>query len=163
MVGYVKHNFFERYRAFESLEHLNRLLEGWLAEVADRRCHGTVKEIVAERFEGERAYLQDLPPVRFDTSYRETRRVALDAFVDVRANRYSVPGHLCGQTVAVHIGLDERIKIYDADGELAAEHRLRPATAGWQVVPSHHARLWRETFQVQTRDLRCYEEARPWS
>jgi transposase len=163
MVGYVKHNFFQRYRDFETLEHINRLLQGWLVEVADRRFHGTVKEIVAERFEEERPHLQSLSPVRFDTSYRKTRRVALDAFVDVHGNRYSVPAHMCGETVAVHIGLDDRLRVFDAAGELVAEHLLRPVTAGWQVVPSHHARLWRETFQVQTRDLRCYEEARPWS
>jgi transposase len=51
MVGYIKHNFFERYRSFESFEHMNRLAERWLREEADRRVHGTVKEVVAERFE----------------------------------------------------------------------------------------------------------------
>ena len=53
MVGYVKGNFFVRYRSFESWAHLNQLAERWLAEEADQRLQGTVKEVVAERFERE--------------------------------------------------------------------------------------------------------------
>ena len=49
-VGYVKHHFFVRYRAFESWAHLNQLAEQWLREEADPRVHGTVHEVVAERF-----------------------------------------------------------------------------------------------------------------
>ncbi len=158
MVGYVKHNFFQRYRAFESLAHLNALLERWLAEVADRRVHGTLKEEIASRFERERSHLKALPPIRFDTSYRLVRRVALDAFIDVRGNRYSVPAHLVGETVAVRLALDGALKIFDADDHLVAEHRLRPASDGWQVVPEHHARLWQQV-KVSPRDLACYEEA----
>jgi len=158
MVRYVKENFFQRYRAFESLAHLNALLERWLVEVADARVHGTLKEVVATRFERERPHLKALPPVRFDTSYRELRRVALDAFIDVRGNRYSVPAHLVGETVAVRLALDGALKIFDTEDRLVAEHRLRPASAGWQVVPEHHARLWQQV-RVPPRDLACYEKA----
>jgi hypothetical protein len=35
MVGYIKGNFFVRYRSFESWTHLNRLAERWLAEEAN--------------------------------------------------------------------------------------------------------------------------------
>lgn len=45
MVGYVKQNFFVRYRAFDSWAHLNQLFEQWLREEADPRVHGTVKEV----------------------------------------------------------------------------------------------------------------------
>jgi transposase len=58
MVGYIKHNFFVRYRSFDSWAHLNQLHpEGtrqWLREEADPRLHGTVKEIVSERFAAEK-------------------------------------------------------------------------------------------------------------
>ncbi len=162
MVRYVKENFFQRYRAFESLGHLNRLLAQWLGEVADGRVHGTHKAVVRERFEEERSHLSALPPVRFDTSYRESRRVALDAFIDVRGNRYSVPAHLCGETVAVRIALDGTLKVFDAEGMLVAEHRLRPREAGWQVVPEHHARLWQD-LKVESRSLERYEEVASWN
>ena len=90
MVGYLKQHFFVRYRAFESWAHLNQLAEQWLSAEADQRLQGTVKEIVAERFVRELPFLHRLPSVRYDTAYRESRRVSWDGYVDVRGNRYSV-------------------------------------------------------------------------
>jgi len=158
MVGYIKHHFFVRYRRFESLADLNRLAEQWLASEADQRVHGTVREVVAERFAREAAALKALPAVRFDTSYRERRFVAWDGYVDVRGNRYSVPDELRGQAVTVRIRLDDVVDVYDAGDHQVAEHRLRPVGQGWSTVPTHHERLWRETLVVQRRDLRIYEE-----
>ena len=66
MVGYVKGNFFVRYRAFESWAHLNQLAEQWLAEEADQRVQGTVKEVVAERFLREAPCLKPLPLQRYE-------------------------------------------------------------------------------------------------
>jgi len=42
MVGYIKQNFFVRYRSFESWGHFNQLAERWLAEEADLRMQATV-------------------------------------------------------------------------------------------------------------------------
>jgi transposase len=58
MVRYIKENFFVRYREFESLTHLNQLAEQWLRQEADQRLHGTVKEVVAERFARQVAALE---------------------------------------------------------------------------------------------------------
>jgi len=161
-VAYVKTHFFQRYRAFESLVHLNQQLEQWLLDVADQRIHGTLKVRVADRFTEEQPHLQALPSVRFDTCYRETRRVALDAFIDVMGNRYSVPAHLCGERVVIRRSLDGKLKVFDAQGTLVAEHRLRAAHEGWQIVPDHHARLWQD-LSVQTRSLSAYEEVATWN
>ncbi len=161
MVGYVKHHFFARYRSFESWAHLNQLAEQWLLEEADPRVHGTVHEIVAERFAREAPHLYPLPPVRFDTGYHERRWVAWDAYVDVRGNRYSVPDGLCGQEVAVRIGLDDRITILDPEGRVVAEHLQLPAARGWQTVPGHHARLWQQALAVERRALSAYAEVVP--
>jgi transposase len=157
MVGYVKDHFFQRYRHFDSWAHLNQQLEAWLHDVADQRVHGTVHEVVGERFCDERPHLRPLSALRFDTSYRERRRVALDAYIEVRANRYSVPAHLVGTWVTVHLGLDGWMKVFDADEHLVAHHQLKGPEHGWQVDPHHHARLW-QGLQVQTRDLECYRE-----
>ena len=151
MVGYVKQHFFVRYREFESWEHLNRLAEQWLATEADRRVHGTVREVVAERFARETPHLKPLPARRFDTAYRERRFVSWDGYVAVRGNRYSAPTELCGQAVTVRIDLAGFLAVYDAAGEVVAEHRLQPATDGWGTVPAHHAGLWRETLAVTRR------------
>ncbi len=159
MVGYVKDNFFQRYRRFESFAHLNRCLEQWLAHEADQRVHGTHREVVAERFErAERAALQALPRRRFDTAYRFHRIAGWDGYVDVAGNRYSVPEHFCGERVACRLTLDGQLTVYGRAEEPIARHVLTDAGAGWQRDPSHHERLWRESMPVAVRDLRVYEE-----
>lgn len=168
MVGYIKHNFFVRYRAFESWTHLNQLAEKWLAEEADQRVHGTVKEVVAERFAREKPVLAALPKQRYDTSYLEYREVPWDCYIDVRGNRYSVPSTLANGSVEIRIGLDGSVRIYDPlDFDLdklpVAIHQLRSAQEGWVTVPEHHAALWKDAFQVEQRPLQVYEEATQWS
>jgi transposase len=163
MVGYVKHHFFVRYREFESLNHLNQLAEQWLVEEADRRCHGTVREVVAERFAREARALGPLPTVGFDTAYYQHRFASWDGYVEVRGNRYSVTDALCGQQVLVRIGLDGHISVYSPEGELVAEHAPRGVGEGWSTLPTHHERLWREALSVQRRALSVYEEAAQWS
>jgi transposase len=157
MVGYVKGNFFVRYRSFESWVHLNQLAEQWLMEEADQRLQGTVKEVVVERFEREQPALKPLPIIRYDTSYFEFRRVAYDSYIDVRGNRYSVPAELVGQRVAVRIGLDGSLRVYQAE-TLVAMHTLRSRQEGWSTISIHHADLWRETLNVEQRPLADYEE-----
>ncbi|HSQ18645.1 MAG TPA: IS21 family transposase, partial [Anaerolineales bacterium] len=162
MVGYIKQHFFVRYRGFESWAHLNQLAEQWLAEEADRRVHGTVKEVVAERFAREYPLLKSLPRQRYDTSYLEYRKAGWDGYIHVRGNRYSVPIELAGQTLPVRISLDDEIKVYSAE-KLVAHHRLRSADQGWVTIPEHHAALWKSTLNVQQRPLETYEEVAKWS
>lgn len=157
MVGYIKNNFFVRYRSFTSWAHLNQLAEQWLAEEADPRFQRTVQEVVAERFRREQPALGPLPLRRYDTAYRESRQVGSDAYIDVRGNRYSVPNQLIGRTIAIRIGLDETVRIYDNESVIAIHH-LRPATQGWVTVPEHHTRLWQETLKVEQRALSVYDE-----
>jgi transposase len=162
MVGYIKQHFFVRYRSFESWAHLNQLAEQWLAQEADPRLHGTVHEVVAERFKREAPLLGPLPARRYDTSYRETRQVSWDSYIDVRGNRYSVPGELVGQTVIVRIGLDDGLWVYHNEA-LVASHTLQTAQQGWVTVSEHHARLWQATLKVHQRPLAVYEEVAQWS
>jgi transposase len=162
MVGYVKHNFFVRYRSFEGLPHMNELILRWLREEADERVQSTVKEVVRERFLRESPHLGPLPPVRYDTSYRESRLVHWDGYIDVRGNRYSVPAYLCGRSVTVRITLDGDLVVYDNDAPVA-HHTLRNASLGWVTVGDHHRDLWRNTLRVERRDLTVYEEVIPCS
>jgi transposase len=162
MVGYLKQHFFVRYRAFDSWSHLNQLLEQWLRTEADPRMHGTVHEVVAERFAREAPTLQPLPVQSYDPSYQETRRVAWDGYIDVRGNRYRVPATLVGQVVRVRISLDDDLRMY-ADDQLVATHRLQSVQHGWVTVPDHHASLWQAALQVEQRPLTVYEEVAQWS
>lgn len=80
-----------------------------------------------------------------------------DSYIEVRGNRYSVPGSLCGSIVRIRLSLDGRLSIYSGDQKVA-EHQLRPAKEGWVTVASHHEELWRQTFRVEQRELSVYEE-----
>jgi len=158
MVGYIKQNFFVRYRRFESWAHLNQLAEKWLKEEADRRLQGTVKEVVAERFERETPFLKPLPPMRYDTSYLEYRQAAWDGYIEVRGNRYSVPATLAGQRVRVRVGLDGLLRIYQGE-HLMASHTLQSRQSGWSTLAEHRAEMWKTTLpQVEPRSLAVYEE-----
>ena len=158
MVGYIKHNFFVRYRSFENWEHLNQLAEQWLKEEADLRVQGTVKEVVAERFQREKPDLQALPLVRYDTSYLEFRQAAWDGYIEVRGNRYSVPAALAGQRVAVRIGLDGLLRVYHTEN-LVASHSLKSRQEGWSTLAEHRSEMWKTTLpQVEQRSLAIYEE-----
>ena len=161
-VGYVKHHFFVRYRAFASWAHLNQLAEQWLREEADPRVHGTVHEVVAERFAREAPTLQPLPTRRYDTAYWEPRQVGWDAYVEIRGNRYSVPASLAGRPVRVRITLDGAVAVYDGE-QCVAQHVLQPPAHGWVTVPDHHAALWAETLAVERRPLAVYEEVATWN
>lgn len=159
MVGYVKQHFFQRYRSFESLAHVNQQLELWLSGHADKRkLRKFADQSPAERFEQERPALQRLPPSDFDTSYSDLRKVAWDGYIDVRGNRYSVPAELCGQAVSLRISLDGELRVFDIHGSVVARHRLSGKTEGWQSQPAHHAPLWQQATQVEQRSLHRYEE-----
>lgn len=162
MVGYLKQHFFVRYRGFESWAHLNQLLEHWLVSEADVRVHGTLKEVVRERFEQERPTLQSLPAYRYEVCYHETRIVSWDSYVEVRGNRYSVPAAYVGQTVSVRIGLDGGFAVL-ADNKVVAAHQLQAASSGWVTVQEHHAPLWQAALEVEHRPLAFYEEVSQWN
>ena len=51
----------------------------------------------------------------------------------------------------------------EADPRVHGTHRQRPAGAGWQTIPAHHAALWQDTLQVERRGLAVYEEAGQWN
>lgn len=160
MVGYIKHHFFVRYRQFESWAHLNQLAEQWLREEADQRRHGTVHEIVAERFTQEAPTLRPVPAARYDTAYREVRQVSWDAYIDVRGRRYSVPAHLAGRPVQIRLTLEGDLAVYEGE-HVVASHRVVAGELGWVTVPAHHEALWAQTLEVERRPLAVYEEVAP--
>ncbi len=163
MVGYVKHHFFVRYRAFDSWVHLNQLAEQWLRDEADQRQQSTVQEVVATRFAREAPTLQPLPATRYDTAYLEHRQVSWDSYIQVRGNRYSVPAELVGQVVQIRLELDGRLHVIAAD-QVVATHQLQAADTGWVTVAAHHAALWEQVSgPVEQRALAVYEEVVQWN
>lgn len=140
-VKYVKHNALAG-RAFTSFATLEAHLQQWMRE-ADQRVHGTTHEAPAVRFaRDEAAALRPLPAQRLAVRERRvTRRVALDAMVDVNTVRYSVPHALVRDHVEVQIG-ERQVCIYHGQLLVATHERGREPHARI-VDPAHFAGLWR--------------------
>ena len=74
----------------------------WLAKRVNGRVHSTTGAVPAERLDTERQFLSPLPPRRFDTAYRDPRRVHLALpLIEWDGVRYSVPPGCVGQMVAL--------------------------------------------------------------
>ena len=112
---------------------MNELARLWLAEEADGRMHGTVKDR-RRALPGIR-YLGPLPVLRYDTRPTGNKARPLGR-LSSKGNRYSVPGSLCGKTVMIRITLDGDLFIYGND-TLMAHHRLCPQQRdGLLMIPT---------------------------
>lgn len=155
MVRYVKDNALAGYPAFDSIDALNMYLRHWCDTVANERIPRELGEAVRVRWTRERTALLPLPRTPFDTAYHRVRQVSLDAFISLDGNRYSVPGHLVGETVQVCEALDGEIEILNA-GQRVATHHKRRGSGERIVVNAHHAPLW-AAVHVGERDLSDYD------
>ena len=120
---FIREGFWRGY-GFVSLQRANVDLSNWLQK-KDQRVHGTVREVVAKRFERERPHLCGLPPTVFDTSYRIVRRVYKDCTVQFEANSYVVPHQLVGKQVTLRVK-DDCMRIFD-DNQLIVTYKIPPS------------------------------------
>jgi hypothetical protein len=160
-VKYVKR--FLRGKSFESLDHLNVCLLGWIMTVADQRVHGTTHRKPAEMFAEEKALLLD-PQGRpgYVIQERAVRHVSKDCLVAFEANRYSVPFRFAGRQVEVQAD-GETVKIYHG-GELVSNHVRLDGSYRSSIDKSHYWGLFKPAApspapadDVQVRDLAVYQ------
>jgi transposase len=132
---YVEKNLLNG-RTFRSLEHLNEVARWWLAEINDRRIHGTTKKTPLERHEEEKPHLIGLPQLRFDTAQVVYRIADVEGFINYANNRYSIPWQMIGQLLPVRIVEDE-LQIYNTTLDRIAIHVLLRGKNEKQSDPSH--------------------------
>lgn len=124
-------------RSFRSLEHLNEVASWWLAEINDRRIHGTTKKTPLELHAEERPHLLALPGLRFDTAQVVYRLVDAEHMIAYANHRYSVPWQQIGQMLPIRI-TEEEVQIYNRFLERIASHRQwRGPRDGKTVDPQH--------------------------
>ena len=119
---YVEKNLLNG-RTFRTLEHLNEVTRWWLAEINDKRIHGTTKRSPLEMHAEEQPHLIPVPSVRFDTAGVVYRIVDSEGCINYADNRYSVPWRLIAQTLPVRV-TEDQLQIYSPSVELVAEHPL---------------------------------------
>jgi len=132
---YVQKNLFNG-RTFRTLAHLNEVTRWWLAEVNDKRIHGTTRRMPVEMHEQEKPYLIALPAVRFDSAVVVHRVVDSEGFISYADNRYSVPWRMIGQTLPVRI-TENQLHIYNASVEAIANHNLLRGRNEKQIDQAH--------------------------
>lgn len=141
-IGYIEQSFLEG-RSFTDLEDLNAQLRVWLAEVANVRIHGTTRERPVDRLAADQAGMLPVSGVRaFPSQLVQSRLADHDARISFQAVRYSVDPRILtgrrGEQVEVHLGTDERLRIYH-QGRLVGEHAKAPPGSPPQDDPLHAA------------------------
>jgi transposase len=145
---YIEKNLLNA-RQFDSLEHLNRVTEWWLANRADIRIHRETKRRPIDLYELERPYLLPLPEHPYDTAEVAYRVVDVEGYVFYRNNSYSVPWQLIGELVPVRVAESE-IVTYGKDLRECARHELFPrAVSGKRRTLKEH--------RPQSRERLCGE------
>ena len=127
-VDYIRESFWRGYR-FSTIEQANRDLRKWLTETANRRRHGTHRQLVDMRWQQDIASLCACPTSDYDTSLKEYRRVYKDCAISYNASRYQVPPEVIGKKILLKVK-DGVIRFYD-DDRLLATHREAEKKGSW--------------------------------
>lgn len=134
-----------------SIGQLNDRVGVWL----DRRVHAVAHRVTrvapADRLATERALLAPLPPVPFDTAYRQPRRVHPGVpLVSWRGVRYSVPTRALGQTVEIHQPVDAEMFTVRLGGQTIAAHTIVVSGSDDVWDPGHHAEAVHQALTAAT-------------
>jgi transposase len=169
-IGYLRKNFLCGRQAAD-VPDLRGQLRGWVGAVANQRVHGTTHQSVAVAWAAEQPHLQALSNrTAFPLVPKQVRRVARDAYVSYRTNRYSVPWEMVGQELMLREveGYLELLR----DTVRVARHPLGAGRYETITVAAHHQEmpqgparrpkkatitLGGEAPRVEVRDLLLYE------
>jgi len=133
LVGYAKRDLV--LPDSDDLVVLNEVCAQWCDEV-NGRAHSEICAVPAERLVEERSLLRPLPMLRPRIGRSELRKVDKLSTIRVASARYSVPHRLVGAHVEA-VTFDGRVRVYDLDGELVADHtQLAPGEAA--VLDEHY-------------------------
>ena len=164
--GYCKHNAYRKGQRFESREEHNAHLRGWNQRWARTRVHGTTRRQVYQHFlESDLPALRACPADDFALFECGTRKVHIDAHVEVAGAFYPVPLRLTGESVQVR-WTEHLVRVFHDDVEVAVHARVAPGH--WALRPGHAAAELTSTQQshLQWLKRRCGEigpELRQWA
>jgi transposase len=133
--GYCKHNAYRKNQRFESLADHNQHLRQWNVRWARTRVHGTTRrQVYAHFLETEQPSLKVCAAQNFPFFECGTRKVHVDAHVEVAGSFYPVPLRLVGERV--HVRWDAHlVRIFHQDDEVALHARIAPGR--WALRPGH--------------------------
>ncbi len=134
-IRYLRESFFAA-RTFHSIEHLNRLLETWIADIANARLvPGDVqKRTVAEALVQDRERLLALPNHGFTCDHVRAVASGKTPYLRFDGNDYSIPHTLVRKPLTL-VASDVRVRILDGNTEVAV-----------------HARSWERKKQIEVKE-----------
>ena len=155
-IRYLRENFFPA-RTYADLVDLNGQLAHWIIDTAHARpAPGDPQgRSVAALLDQERPLLLPLPGAPFPTPHALQLTSGKTPYLRIDRNDYSIPHTLVGRPLTVRLS-DERVRIFDEEGALVAEH-VRSFDAGALVeIPAHLAAL--RAHKHHARELRGRDE-----
>ena len=140
-VDYIRESFWRGY-SFTRIEQANRDLLSWLSETANRRKHGTHRQLVDMRWQQEQRSLSPCPASDYDTSIKEYRKVYKDCSISYDASSYQVPPDVVGKKILLKVK-DGIIRFYD-DDRLLATHAQATEKGSWVTNDAITAQILRQ-------------------
>ncbi len=116
-IQYIRERFWRGY-IYHDLSETNKDILQWIRVTADRRNHGTTKEIVADHFKQEQIFLNPLPINSYDISEKYVRQVYKDCQISFNGNKYVVPHEYVGKRVLVKL-MDDCLRIFHNEKQIA--------------------------------------------
>jgi transposase len=132
-VKYVKKDFYYA-RSYSSLQDLNHQAWKWCDEVANRKVHGTTREVPFERLKDEAKYLQSLE-LEKPLFILENRKATKTQLISIEGNKYSVPPQFARKRIAYR-RYEDRIELLD-DREVVEQIELMVGK-GKELIQDHH-------------------------
>ena len=108
-------------------------------EKYNARPHSDLKESPDERFLREKAFLKGIPLIDSAILYNwPLRKVSNEGYISWDGALYPVVMRYCFKDVRVESEFGKKIKVYDMDGQLIAEHTVRLIDKGIRPVHPEH-------------------------
>jgi transposase len=149
-IKYIKGNFLAG-RTFKDLTDINVQARLWRDTVANVRIHGTTHKPPVDLFAKEKALLNPLPLIEYDTAITVSVRVSKDCFVQFETNSYSVPTRYVSEKLTLK-AVPHAITIYK-DQDQAAMHRRCYGTHQTIEDPAHFKDLLRIKKNAQMHKM----------
>ena len=120
LVGFSRRNTLVPVPHINDIDVLNAMLLERCLKYRNEHRISSHKQSVRDEYNLEKAYLQKIPPYRFDTCKTSMAKVNDFSLVRFEKNNYSVPFRYIGKTITVK-GYANKVVVY-SDGKVIAEH-----------------------------------------
>lgn len=145
--NYAETNFLAG-RAFSDWHDLNKQARSWCENVANHKIKRELGMAPETAFIQEKPHLLLLPEV-MPPIYKQMQRIAdTQGYINVDANRYSIPEVHIGHTMEIYQYID-KIDVYYKTRLIASHQRIIGQRGKRSINKGHHIELWRKEKRLE--------------